>query len=246
MSILVFLYGVICYVIFLASFLYAIGFVGNVLVPKSIDSGAAGPLGQALLINAALLGVWAIVHSIMARPGFKKTWTKIVPVAAERSTFVLQASLLLFLIFWQWQPMTGSIWSVENPTGRLSLWIVSGVGWAMVLFSTFLIDHFDLFGLRHVFLNLRGVPYTPPKFMKKSLYKVVRHPIMLGFIIAFWATPDMTRGHLLFAALTTGYILVGLTLEERDLAAAHGEGYEQYRLEVPMILPIPKKKGRVQ
>ena len=156
---------------------------------------------------------------------------------------MLQASLLLFLIYWKWQPMTAGVWSIQNPNGRMALWILSGIGWVMVLLSTFLIDHFDLFGLRQVYLNLRGIPYTSPKFMKKSLYKVVRHPIMLGFIIAFWATPDMTQGHLLFAALTTGYILVGLVLEERDLAAAHGEGYEQYRREVRMILPVPKKKA---
>jgi methanethiol S-methyltransferase len=240
--ILAFLYGVVSYLIFFGTFLYAIGFVGNLVVPKSIDSGEAVPFGQALLINALLLGLFAIQHSVMARPGFKEWWTKFVPRPVERSTYVLLASLALILLFWQWRPMTGVVWNIENTFGYYLLWTLFFVGWAMVLVSTFLINHFDLFGLRQVYLYQRGKDYTDLDIKTRFLYKIVRHPIMLGFIIAFWATPYMTVGHMIFAIATTLYILIGIQLEERDLSSIHGTAYEEYRKQVSMLLPIPKKR----
>ena len=241
---IVFIYGLVAYGIFFLVFLYMIGFVGNFLVPKSIDSGPVVSLGEALLVNVLLVGLFGVQHSIMARPAFKAWWTRIVPTPIERSTYVLIASLILALLFWQWRPMLTVIWEVEQPV----LWFVlTGLfffGWCLALLSTWIIDHFDLFGLRQVYLHLRGRPYSHPPFVVKSLYRFVRHPLMVGFLIAFWATPTMTVGHLLFATLFTGYILVGVMFEERDLARYLGSEYSAYRTETPMFVPsLPHRKS---
>jgi protein-S-isoprenylcysteine O-methyltransferase Ste14 len=230
-------YGAVCYLIFFVVFLYDIGFVGNILVPKSIDSGDPVAPAEALGVDFLLLGLFAMQHSVMARPWFKRWWTRIVPPPVERSTFVLATSLALVLLFWQWRPLPGIVWEIEQPAAAAALGSLFAVGWLVVLASTFLIDHFDLFGLRQVYLYAARKTYSPPGFRKPALYRFVRHPIMLGFIIAFWATPVMSWGHLLFAFLTTVYIFIGIQFEERDLRAALGSIYGEYRGQVSMILP---------
>jgi protein-S-isoprenylcysteine O-methyltransferase Ste14 len=242
----IFLYGVGSYAVFFATFLYAIAFVGNFpLVPRSIDGIPEMAFGNALVINMLLLAVFAIQHSVMARPAFKAWWTRIIPQAAERSTYVLLSSLALIALFYFWQPMGGVIWQVENRSGQLPLLAGFGFGWALVLYSTFLINHFDLFGLRQVWLQLLGKPYTALPFKTPAAYKLVRHPLYLGWFFAFWCTPQMTAAHLLFAVLTSVYILIGIYLEERDLIQAHPE-YRTYRQRVPMLLPRVRKAKRVE
>lgn len=237
----IFSYGLVCYAVFLATFLYAIGFIGNFAVPKSIDSPRAGTLLAALLINLGLLGLFAVQHSVMARPAFKRWWTRIVPVAAERSTYTLLSSLALILLFVFWQPLGGVVWHVDSPVGRALLYGGFAFGWALVLVSTFLINHFDLFGLRQVWLYLLRKPYTPVEFRMPLAYRIVRHPLYVGWFFAFWCTPTMTVTHLVFALATTGYILIAIQLEERDLVAAHPE-YADYRRRVPMLVPFFKRR----
>jgi protein-S-isoprenylcysteine O-methyltransferase Ste14 len=234
-------YGIACYLVFLATFLFAVGFVGGFATPSRLDGPAQGPLAVALAVNAALLALFAVQHSVMARPWFKAGWTRIVPPAAERSTYVLLSSLALILLFWQWRPMGGDVWSVTDPVGRGVLYALFAFGWALVLVSTFLINHFDLFGLRQVWLQLLGKPYQPLKFGMPVLYRYVRHPLYVGWFFAFWATPTMSVTHLVFAVATTAYILIAIQLEERDLIDAHPE-YENYRRSVPMLIPFTKRR----
>jgi protein-S-isoprenylcysteine O-methyltransferase Ste14 len=237
-NILVASYGVLSYLVFLVSFCYAIGFVGGIVVPRTVDHGIDGaPFWSALLINTVLLGLFAIQHSVMARPAFKRWWTRFVPQVIERSTYVLLASLVLLLLYWQWRTVPAIVWQVDQPAVRVLLWTLFAAGWATVLAATFMIDHFELFGLRQVFTAWRGSPSREGGFRATLLYRLVRHPLMLGFLVAFWATPVMTAGHLLFAIGTTGYILIALQLEERDLVAELGDSYRVYRNSVPMLVP---------
>ena len=233
-------YGVLCYVVFLATFLYAIGFIGDFGVKTRLDGPATEPLTVALAINAGLLALFAVQHSVMARKWFKVRWTRIVPKPIERSTYVLFSSLALIVLFWQWRPMGGEIWSVENPTAALILRALFAFGWGLVLVSTFLIDHFDLFGLRQVWLYLVGKPYTARSFATPGPYRLVRHPLYVGWFFAFWMTPTMTLAHLVFAIATSVYILLAIQFEEHDMVREFGNTYEEYRGRVPMLIPFSR------
>ncbi len=235
-----FLYGLASYVVFFATFLYAIGFVSGLMVPKTIDTGTIVPLAEALIVNLVLMSVFAIQHSVMARQKFKRWWTQFVPKSVERSTYVLLASLVLDLLFWQWRPMPVLLWRIADPQIAMAVTALAFVGWLIVLTGTFLINHFELFGLHQVTSNLAGRPTPAPRFRTPLLYEFVRHPIYLGFIIAFWATPAMTVGHMLFATVTTAYIVVGILLEERDLVDLFGDDYRRYRDRVSMLVPWRK------
>ena len=237
-----FVYGSLSYAIFLGTFLYALAFVGNLGVPTALDGPRRGPLGMALAINVGLLTLVAVQHSVMARKGFKNWWTRIIPQPLERSTYVLFSSLALILMFCLWQPLGGVVWSVEDPVGRFVLRAMFFFGWGLVLVSTFLINHFDLFGLRQVWLYLLGRPYTTLRFGTPGPYRLVRHPLYVGWLFAFWSTPTMTLAHLLFSFATTAYILIAIQLEERDLVREHGDAYESYRQTVPMLVPFPRRR----
>lgn len=242
----IFIYGLACYTLFLGTFLYAMAFVGNLpLAPRTIDGAPQLPLANALVIDVLLLTVFAVQHSVMARPAFKALWTRIIPVEAERSTYVLFSSLALIALFYFWQPLGGMIWEIDNRSGRLLLNAGFGFGWALVLYSTFLINHFDLFGLRQVWLQLRGQPYTALPFQTPGAYKLVRHPLYLGWFFAFWCTPQMSATHLLFALATSAYILLAIVFEERDLLRAYPQ-YRSYRQRVPMLLPRLRGKRKVE
>lgn len=239
----VLIYGVVSYLIFFLTFLYAIGFIGNIWVPKTIDSEPQVGFTTALIVNLALLGIFAVQHSVMARPAFKAWWTKIIPTVAERSTYVLFSSLALILLFYFWQPMGGVIWQVDNQVGQIILYSLFGFGWLLVLVATFLINHFDLFGVRQVYLHFTGKEYTALKFTTPGLYKLVRHPLYLGWFFAFWATPTMTMAHLIFAVATTIYIFMAIRWEETDLISSLGEDYANYRKMVPMVIPFLKRSA---
>jgi protein-S-isoprenylcysteine O-methyltransferase Ste14 len=241
-----FLYGIVAYLVFHVSSLYAIGFVGNIFVPKSIDSGEPGSVAEALIINTVLLGLFGIQHSVMARQGFKRWWIRLVPASVERSTYVLLASVVLLLLYWQWRPIPDPVWTVETPIVVTALQAIFWLGWGLALLSSFLISHFELFGLSQVFARLRNRELSPPVFTTPFLYRRVRHPIYLSFLLAFWATPMMTVGHLLFAGATTAYILIAIQLEERDLIRFFGDQYRRYRTDVAMLIPLPKRRKSAQ
>ncbi|MCW5978847.1 MAG: isoprenylcysteine carboxylmethyltransferase family protein [Bryobacteraceae bacterium] len=236
-------YGTVAYLIFFGTLLYAIGFVGNIMVAKSIDTGMPGPFWPSVAINVALLGLFGLQHSVMARPEFKKRWTRIVPKPIERSTFVLFTCFAFALLFWMWQPMPGVVWQIDNPVASAAITALSMAGWLFVVLSTFMIHHFDLFGLRQVYTYLRGDRYRELGFRTPGVYKYLRHPIMLGFMVAFWSAPTMTEGRFLFAMVTTAYILVAIQLEERDLMRFHGPLYAEYRRRVRALLPIRKSSA---
>lgn len=241
-----FVYGSLSYLIFFGTFLYALAFVGNFGVPTALDGAPRGPLAMALAIDVTLLALFAVQHSVMARKWFKTWWTRVVPQALERSTYVLFSSLALILLMWQWRPLGGVVWSIEEPWGRFVLRGLFFFGWGLVLLSTFLINHFDLFGLRQVWLYLMGRPYTTLHFGTPGPYKLVRHPLYVGWLFAFWSTPTMTLAHLLFSIATTGYILIAIQLEERDLVREHGDSYESYRRAVPMLIPFTRRGQKAQ
>lgn len=236
------IYGLAAYAISFITFLYTIGFVSNLFVPKSVDSVAQGTLGEALLIDGGLFLLFALQHSLMARRWFKARWTRLVPEPLERSTYVLVSGLLLLFLFWQWRPVPAVVWELEYPLAQRVVELLFWLGWLIALHSIFLIDHRDFFGVRQVWLYARGQPYDPVKFKMPDLYRYVRHPLMLGLLMAFWATPVMTLGHFAFAAAFTVYILIGIRLEERDLQELYGEAYLEYRRRVPMLIPLPRKK----
>jgi len=236
-------YGIVAYGIFLATFLYAVGFIGGFGVPRSIDAGPAATVGEAITIDLALLVIFALQHSVMARQWFKRRWTRLVPQQIERSTYVLASSLVLILLFWAWRPISAVVLHVEAPAARLALYASFALGWGIVLVSTFLLDHFELFGLKQVWLYFRGKTAPPTVFRTPGLYRLVRHPLMLGFIIAISSTPTMTAGHLLFAAVLTAYILVAIQVEERDLVASFGDTYRSYQHDVPMLVPRPPRRS---
>ena len=238
------LYGAVAYVFFLITFAYAIGFIGNIFVPKTIDSGTPGPVLEALVVNVILLGVFAVQHSVMARQGFKRVWTRIVPESVERSTFVLFATAALALLLWQWRPMPEVVWQVQDTTAIALIHGLFWLGWGILLLSTFLLNHFELFGLRQVLVRLMGWRTPAPQFRTPFLYKRVRHPLYLGFMIAFWATPTMSLGHLLFSIGSTGYILIGIFFEERDLINLFGDQYRRYRQQVSMLIPLPWRRWK--
>ena len=239
-----FVYGAVCYVVFFVTFLYLIGFVHNLAVPKAIDSGIAGPVGAAIVLDALLILLFGLQHTVMARPGFKASWIRLVPRPIERSTYVLLSSLILILLFWQWRPIPATVWAVDASAPRLILTGIGLLGFLLVLYSTLLIDHFDLFGLRQVLLHLRGEPHAEKGFVTPSLYRFIRHPLYLGWLIAFWVTPHMTQGHLLFSILSTVYIFVAIPFEERDLIEILGDDYRRYREYTSMIIPLPGLKRR--
>ena len=238
------LYGVVAYTIFFLTFCYAIGFVGDFVVPKTIDSGAVSPFGMTMVVDILLLGVFAVQHSLMARPAFKAWWTRFVPPPVERSTYVLFASLALILLFWQWRPLPAVVWSLPAEPISIAVWAVFALGWATVLLSTFMINHFDLFGLRQVWAYRARREIPPADFRTPLFYRVVRHPIYLGFLLAFWAAPVMTQGHLLFAFATTAYVLIAIQLEERDLLKTFGDHYGDYRRRVGMLSPRLRRAER--